>query len=98
MGDFSKEVVAFQIGDMVTMVQGQWCMDNGRWLYDSASCFSEPEDQGQLLKKHVAQPAPVEEPQDAGTKGQEEELSSSEKPHRTMPTQERPSPDTPEQT
>lgn len=39
------------------------------------------EDQGQLLKKHVAQPAPVEEPQDAGTKGQEEELSSKPVPH-----------------
>lgn len=33
------------------------------------------EDQGQLLKK------PVEEPQDARTKGQEEELSSKPVPH-----------------
>lgn len=28
-GDFSKEAVAFQIGNMATMVQGQWCMGNG---------------------------------------------------------------------
>lgn len=32
VGDFSKEVVAFQTGDMAIVVQGQWCMDNGRWL------------------------------------------------------------------